>query len=81
MKAKPVQANAPDRFMKRPNLGITYAKRALIMTITVLNIIFFIYGLSYFSNGLGEFLKKLAFSVMSKAGTICIGYVPSNPKT
>jgi len=80
IKAKPVQANAPERLMKRPNLGITYAKRALIITITVLNTMFFINGLSYFSNGFGEFLNKLPFSVMSNAGTICIGYVPSNPR-
>ena len=78
--AKPVHAKAPERLMKRPNLGMIYAKTALIITINVLKTMFFMYGLLYFSNGFGVFLNRFPFSVISNAGTICIGKVPKRPR-
>lgn len=44
-KAKAVQANAPDRLMNKPNLGIIIADMPVRITIADLRIIFLRYGL------------------------------------
>ena len=53
--ANAVHANAPERLMKRPNLGTIMASMAVEITMSVLNIIFFANGYDYKQDGIGKF--------------------------
>ena len=74
IKARAVPAKAPVKLMKRPNLGIDIARRPVINTTTVRIKALFIFM------GFGNFSQQTVFSVMSIAGTIYIGKLPSSPK-
>ena len=53
--ASAVHANAPERLMKRPNLGTIMARMAVVITMSVLKMIFLANGYDCKQDGIGMF--------------------------